>query len=197
MRKTACVVDELLTVALAKLKAVLLIDDDRVVGMAYLTATSAKHQLAIAADGEDALRLVAVLLLSVVVHIGVNSDGACEEVGLRLGAGVEGEARDSHIKKRGEEGKMAAFLAHVLFLGKQTVEVASLFLVGSFARHASGLRPHGIVNLNELVAHVVVADDFCRLQFVEQLDCNFYLTHSCMKLNVIKFLFSFGAAGRS
>ena len=85
---------------------------------------------------------------------------------------------------------MAACLAHVLFLGKQTVEVASLFLVGSFARHASGLRPHGIVDLNELVAHVVVADDFCRLQFVEQLDCNFYLTHSCMKLNVIKILFS-------
>ena len=189
MRETAGVVDELLTVAFAELETVLLVDDDGVVGVAYLTAACAEHQFAIARDGEYALCLVAVLLLPVVIDVGVDGNGTCEEVGLRLAAGFEGEAGDSHIEEGGEEGEVVALLADVLFLGEQTVEVARLFLVGCFARHAGGGCPHGFVDLNELVAHIAVADDFRRLHFVEQLDGNSYLTHSCMKLDVNNMLY--------
>lgn len=62
-------------------------------------------------------------LLSVVI-VAVNGDGASEEVGLRLGAGVEGESGNCHVEERCEERELCARLAHVLFLRKQTIEVA-------------------------------------------------------------------------
>ena len=121
--KTACVVDEFLSVAFAILEAVLFVHDNRVVGVAYLAAACTKHQLAISGHGEHAVCLVLVFLLSVVI-VAVNGDGASEEVGLRLGAGVEGESGNCHVEESCEERELCARLAHVLFLRKQTVEVA-------------------------------------------------------------------------
>ena len=176
MRKATGVVYELLPVSFAILKAVLFVHDNRVVGVAYLAAACTEHQLAIAGDGEDALGLVAVLFLTAFVYR-LDSDGACEQVCLGTCAGIERESGDGDIEERREEGELGTLLTHVFFLGEQAVEVTRLALVGGLAGSAGGWCPHGFVDLDKLVAHVIVADDFCRLHVVDLLNCKRYFTH--------------------
>ena len=61
VREVAHVVDNLLAVHVSEAEGIFLIDEDGIVGMAYLPCPGAHQQFAVAADGEVEATLVDVL----------------------------------------------------------------------------------------------------------------------------------------
>jgi hypothetical protein len=84
VREVAHVVDNLLTVHVAKAKCVFLIDKYRVVGMAYLTSASTHHQFAVAANGEVEATFVHILSCCILADASVTSLQVAECASARL-----------------------------------------------------------------------------------------------------------------
>ena len=72
--KSASIVYELVAITLSELKLILGIDDNRVVGIAYLTSTSAEQEFSIPGDCEDALGFILVFLLTLLIKKGIDRD---------------------------------------------------------------------------------------------------------------------------
>ena len=75
MGQTAGVVDKFVAVAFAIFKLIFSIDNDRVVGVAYLADSGAVQEFAVAGDCENTLGFVLVLFVALLIKVGVNGDG--------------------------------------------------------------------------------------------------------------------------
>ena len=82
--EVAHVLDNLLSSLVAKCKLVLLVHQDWVVGMSYLTCSCAQYQLAISADGKSKATFVNLLAACVSTDAGIASLQVAESTGARL-----------------------------------------------------------------------------------------------------------------
>ena len=144
----ATVVDVLAPVFLAERELIALVDNHRVVGILYLPCLGAKYQFSVAGDCKVASRLVEVLPLCVLA----SAIASRQEVAQSLCARLQREATHGKVDE-GKENGHTRTLAQAFTVAQLVVEVHGL----AFIRSLAAFFPNGVVNVDELLAHIVIA----------------------------------------
>ena len=163
VRQVAGVLHGLAAVVVAEGEAVLLVDNDGVVGVLDLACPGAHHQFAVAGDGQRQAVLVDVVSPFVLA----DGDAARLQVAEGADARLDGEAADGQVDEGGEDGEAGGLGGGLRVVLQPMVEVDQLAFVGGLAL---AFAPEGVPNLDELVPDRLVGQDVGGLQLLELVD---------------------------